>query len=161
MDGMREPRWLNDEEKHAWYAFLTAGALVNRQIEQQLKTDAGLSHPQYEILVRLADTPDGSLRMTDLANALLTTKSGLTYQVGQLEKLGLVARRGCPTDDRSVFAVLTDAGRERLGGAAPGHVAAVRDALVDVLTPAQLACLADALGTVARRLQSPGQSPGT
>ncbi|MGR7002244.1 MarR family winged helix-turn-helix transcriptional regulator [Yinghuangia aomiensis] len=46
-------------------------------------------------------------------------KSGLTYQVGQLEKLGLVARRGCPTDDRSVFAVLTDAGRERLGSAAP------------------------------------------
>jgi DNA-binding MarR family transcriptional regulator len=148
-----EPRWLSEQEMRAWTGFLAAGALVERRIEQHLKEEAGLSHPQYEILVRLSAAPDGSLRMTELAEALLTSKSGLTYQITQLEKAGLTERRSCPTDVRGVFAVLTDAGRNRLEQAAPGHVAVVREALIDVLTPEQLAVLADGLGEVCRRLR--------
>ncbi|GAA2028793.1 MarR family transcriptional regulator [Catenulispora yoronensis] len=148
-----EPRWLSEQEMRAWTGFLAAGALVERRVEQQLKEEVGLSHTQYEILVRLADAPEASLRMTELADALLTSKSGLTYQITQLEKAGLTERRSCPTDVRGVFAVLTEAGRARLKRAAPGHVAAVREVLIDVLTPDQLATLADGLGEVARRLR--------
>ncbi|CAL9381656.1 MULTISPECIES: MarR family winged helix-turn-helix transcriptional regulator [Streptomyces] len=150
---MNEPRWLDELEMAAWQGFLEAGNRVARRLEQQLKDEAGLSHPQYEILVHLADAPGGEIRMTELAERLITSKSGLTYQVGQLERRGLVRRRACPTDVRGVFAVLTEEGRELLRGAAPGHVAAVREVLIDVLDREELAVLARALGEVGRRLR--------
>ena len=149
---MAEPRWLSAAEMRAWQAFLAAGALLDRRLDQQLKEEAGLSHAQYEILVRLAAAPGGELRMTDLAGVLYTSKSGLTYQISQLEKAGLVGRASAAADVRGVMAVLTDAGRRRLARAAPGHVAAVRALLIDVLTEQQLAAVADGLGEVARRL---------
>jgi DNA-binding MarR family transcriptional regulator len=152
MGVMAEPNWLSAEEMRAWQAFLAAGALLDRRLDQQLRQEAGLSHAQYEILVRLAASPDGELRMTDLAGALYTTKSGLTYQITRLEKAGLVRRGATPGDVRGVVAALTSAGRRRLAQAAPGHVAAVRELLIDVLTPQQLTAVADGLGAVARRL---------
>ncbi|MFD9307948.1 MarR family winged helix-turn-helix transcriptional regulator [Streptomyces sp. NPDC060048] len=153
---MAETRWLDDREMRAWEGFLAASALVNRRLDQQLKDESGLSHPQYEILVRLARAPQGELRMTELANGLINSKSGLTYQVTQMEKTGLVRRRTCPSDVRGVYAVLTETGRSRLAQAAPGHVSAVREALVDVLTPEQLDALGDGLGEVSRRLREQG-----
>ena len=144
-------KWLDEDEMRAWHSFLAAGALIDRLLDAQLKESVGLSHPQYEILVRLAEAPDGELRMTELAGTLLSSKSGLTYQVTQLEKAGLVERRSCPSDVRGVLAVLTEAGRQRLEQAAPGHVTLVRELLIDVLTPGQLASLAGALGEVSRR----------
>ena len=104
---MDAARWLDEDEMRAWHSFLAAGALIDRLVDAQLKEAVGLSHPQYEILVRLAEAPDGELRMTELAGTLLTSKSGLTYQVTQLEKAGLVERRSCPSDVRGVLAVLT------------------------------------------------------
>jgi len=148
---MSAVKWLDEDEMRAWHSFLAAGALIDRLLDAQLKESVGLSHPQYEILVRLAEAPDGELRMTELAGTLLSSKSGLTYQVTQLEKAGLVERRSCPSDVRGVLAVLTEAGRQRLEQAAPGHVTLVRELLIDVLTPGQLASLADALGEVSRR----------
>ena len=144
-------KWLDEDEMRAWHSFLAAGALIDRLVDAQLKEAVGLSHPQYEILVRLAEAPGGELRMTELAGTLLTSKSGLTYQVTQLEKAGLVERRSCPSDVRGVLAVLTEAGRWLLERAAPGHVTLVRELLIDVLSPDQLATLADALGEVSRR----------
>ncbi|MGQ4619580.1 MarR family transcriptional regulator [Nocardia sp. R7R-8] len=146
-----ETRWLNAREMQVWESFLAAGALVGREVERQLKRE-GLSHTQYEVLVRLADAPEGRLRMTELADALYTSKSGLTYQVTQLEKAGLLVRETCPTDVRGVIAVLTEAGRDRLAQLAPEHVATVRRVLVDVLSAAQQSAVADGLGEVARRL---------
>ncbi|CAN3979853.1 MULTISPECIES: MarR family winged helix-turn-helix transcriptional regulator [Streptomycetaceae] len=148
-----EPRWLDEEEMAAWRSFVTASNLLNRRLERQLKEDSGLSHTQYEILVHLSAAPAGSLRMTELADKLVTSKSGLTYQVTQLEKAGLVGRRSCPSDVRGVFAELTDQGREMLREAAPGHVALVRELLIDVLSREQLAVLADGLGQVSARLR--------
>ncbi|MFI5863448.1 MarR family winged helix-turn-helix transcriptional regulator [Streptomyces sp. NPDC051546] len=153
---MAETKWLDDREMRAWQGFLAASALVNRRLDQQLKDDSGLSHPQYEILVRLARAPEGELRMTELANGLVNSKSGLTYQVTQMEKAGLVRRRTCPSDVRGVYAVLTESGRARLAEAAPGHVRTVREVLVDVLTPEQLDALAEGLGEVSRRLRIQG-----
>ncbi len=154
---MDAPRWLDEDERRAWLAFAVVWPLLDRRLDQQLRRDAGLSHLQYLILARLAAAPDGALRMTELADSLANTKSGLTYQVEQLEKAGLADRRACSYDTRGVVAVLTDAGRRRLQEAAPGHVAAVRELFIDVLTPEQLAAIADGLGEVSRRLGVPPQ----
>ncbi|MDH6117805.1 MarR family winged helix-turn-helix transcriptional regulator [Kitasatospora sp. GAS204B] len=150
---MAETRWLDEQEMAAWRGFIAASSLVARRLEQQLKDDSGLSHTQYEILVHLSAVPEGELRMAELADRVVTSKSGLSYQVAQLEKAGLVGRRSCPSDVRGVFACLTERGREVLRAAAPGHVGAVRAALIDVLDREQLAVVAEALGEVARRLR--------
>ncbi|GHH81696.1 MarR family winged helix-turn-helix transcriptional regulator [Kitasatospora indigofera] len=151
---MDEPRWLDQDEMAAWRGFVAASNLLNRRLERQLKDDSGLSHTQYEILVHLSAAPEGSLRMTELADRLITSKSGLTYQVTQLEKAGLVSRRSCPSDVRGIFADLTEQGREAVRNAAPGHLAMVRELLIDVLSREQLAVLADGLGEVSRRLRA-------
>jgi DNA-binding MarR family transcriptional regulator len=157
---MSETRWLDEREMAAWEGFLEASNRVSRRLEQQLRDDAALSHPQYEVLVRLGGAENGEIRMSELAELLITSKSGLTYQVGRLEKRGLVRRRSCPTDVRGVFAVLTDTGREVLDTAAPGHVAAVREALIDVLSPEELEVLARGLGRVGERLRRTGGDEG-
>ncbi|WP_405730702.1 MarR family transcriptional regulator [Streptomyces sp. NBC_01537] len=158
---MAQPQWLHKEETRAWYAFIGAGALINRRLDQQLKEDVGITHLQYEILVRLDSAPDREVRMSGLADALYNSKSGLTYQITQMEKAGLVRRRCCPSDVRAVYAVITDDGRRMLERAAPGHVALVRELLIDVLTPQQLTTIADGLGEVNRRMQDgrPASSP--
>lgn len=153
MSSLNEPRWLDQDEMAAWRGFVVASNLLNRRLERQLKDDSGLSHQQYEILVHLSAAPGDSLRMTELADKLVTSKSGLTYQVTQLERMGLVGRRSCPSDVRGVIAELTDQGRETLRQAAPGHVALVRELLIDVLTREQLAVLAEGLGAVSARLR--------
>lgn len=150
---MARPRWLNDEEKRAWNAFMSTHALLYQRLDQQLKRDAGLSHLQYEILARLSGAPERELRMSELACSVQNSKSGLTYQIGQLEQAGLVDRRNCRSDVRAVYARLTDDGMALLERAAPGHVALVRELLIDVLTPGQLQALADGLGEAGRRMR--------
>lgn len=155
---MGRPRWLNAEEKRAWNAFLGTYELLNRRLDQQLKQDSGISHLQYVILARLSGAPDHELRMAELACAVSNSKSGLTYQISQLERAGLVRRRACESDPRAVYAVLTDEGMTLLEGAAPRHVALVRELLIDVLTPDQLHALADGLGEANRRMLTAGDS---
>jgi DNA-binding MarR family transcriptional regulator len=150
---MADPTWLDERELTAWMRFLTAGAVVNRLVDQQLKQDSGLSHPQFEVLARLAEAPDGRLRMTELASAAVTSKSGLTYQVGQLEKAGLVVREGCPSDERGIVAALTEQGRRKLTEAAPGHAALVRELFVDGMSREQFAALAEGIGALHHNLR--------
>lgn len=147
---MNDTRWLDEREGAAWRAFLFASHLLERRIEEQLKAAAGLTHPQYEILVRLADAPDRQRRMTELARDVVVTKSALTYQITQLEKAGLVRRATCPSDDRGVLAVLTDDGMRCLERVAPGHVAVVRQFLIDRLTVEEL----DMMTTAMRKAQT-------
>lgn len=149
---MTGTRWLSDDEKRAWHAFVAASALVDRRLDLQLKESVGISHQQYGILVQLSGTCDHEMRMTELAEALLNSKSGLTYQISQLEKAGLVRRRSCTSDVRAVYAVLTEAGQKLLEKAAPGHVALVRELIIDVLTDEQREAIADGLGEVTRRI---------
>ena len=140
--------WLDQRELTAWKQFLLAGAVLNRLLDQQLKQDAGLSHPQYEVLARLAEAPDGRLRMTELAGAAVTSKSGLTYQVGQLVTAGFVERQGCPTDERGLVAALPEQGRRKLAEAAPGHAALVRELFVDGMSRERFEALADGVGAL-------------
>jgi DNA-binding MarR family transcriptional regulator len=149
-------RWLNPPEMAGWLAFLEVSHLLDRAIDQQLRQDAGLSHAQYEILGRLAAAEGGQLRMSELAEVIVVSRSGLTYQVTQLEKAGLVRREKCPSDDRGVLATVTSAGRSALDRAAPGHLRVVRENLIDRLTPGQLAALTDGLTAARQRLRHPG-----
>ncbi len=140
----------------AWLGFLEVSQLLDRAIEQQLRDDAGISHAQFEVLNRLAAAGAGRLRMSELADVIVVSRSGLTYQVSQLEKAGLVRREKCPGDDRGVLAVLTPAGRAALERAAPGHVRLVRRFLIDVLTPEQLTAFAGGLAAARTRLRARG-----
>ncbi|MFC4055016.1 MarR family winged helix-turn-helix transcriptional regulator [Actinomadura syzygii] len=146
---------LGPDELRAWMAFLAASHLIDHEVERQLKRDGGLSHPEFEVLVGLSLAEGHRLRMSDLARKVMVSKSRLTYQVTQLERAGLVRRTGCEDDRRSVWAELTDAGAERLARARPGHRRVVRETLIEVLTPEELAVLGDALGRVTDRLRAP------
>ncbi len=146
-------RWLDPAEMKAWLAFLEVSHLLERAIEQQLRQDAGLSHAQYEILSRLEAADGGRLRMNELADVIVVSRSGLTYQITQLEKAGLVRREKYPSDERGILAILTSAGRDALDRAAPGHLRVVRENLIDALTPAQREALAECLTAARARLR--------
>ncbi|MFD9739644.1 MarR family winged helix-turn-helix transcriptional regulator [Umezawaea sp. NPDC059074] len=150
---MAEPKWLDARELEAWQGWLEVSTMLNRRVEQQLKDEAGLSHPQFEVLTRLSAAPGGELRMTELAGAALTSKSGLTYQVAQLEKTGLVRRRTCESDERGIIACLTEEGWRKLRESAPGHAALVRDLFLDGLTRKQFTAFAEGIEAVRLRLR--------
>ncbi|XRQ02319.1 MarR family winged helix-turn-helix transcriptional regulator [Actinomadura welshii] len=144
---------LEPRELRAWMAFLAAAHLVDHEVERQLKRDGGLSHPEFEVLVKLRGAEGGRMRMSDLAREVMVSKSRLTYQVTQLERAGLVKRTGCESDRRSVWAELTAEGADALAGVRPGHRRVVREVLIGVLTPEEIDVLGDALGRVAERLR--------
>lgn len=145
-------RWLTPAEQSAWRNFLEAHRLVFAQLERQLQADYDLSHADYEILVRLSEAAERRLRMSDLAEATLSSRSRLSHAVARLEALGWVRRAACPNDKRGTFAELTDAGFAALAAAAPGHVAEVRAALVDRLSAADFATLGRICGDLAHQL---------
>jgi DNA-binding MarR family transcriptional regulator len=138
---MSEPRWLTTDEQRAWRAFLTATQLLFEGLDRQLQRDSALSHGYYEILVRLSEAPERTLRMSQLAERSQSSRSRLSHAVARLEQMGWVERHNCPTDRRGQLATLTDEGFAALAAAAPGHVEAVRSMLLDPLTPDQVAQL--------------------
>ena len=142
-------RWLDDTEQATWRAYLEGSTRLAEALSRQLETDHGLTLGEYAVLVRLDETADGTLRMSELANSLAHSRSRTTHTVRRLESRGLVRRAACQADGRGVNAELTDAGRAALVAAAPSHVAAVRHHLVDLLSPAEAAVLTDVMRRVA------------
>jgi DNA-binding MarR family transcriptional regulator len=138
---MAETRWLDDAEQRAWRAYLESTILLFDALDRQLQRDAGLPHAYFEILVRLSEAEDRTLRMNELATATHSSRSRLSHAVARLEERGWVTRRDCETDRRGQLATLTDEGFAILESAAPGHVEAVRRYVIDRLTPDQLAQL--------------------
>jgi DNA-binding MarR family transcriptional regulator len=134
-------RWLSAAEQRAWRSYLESTKVLMDALDRQLQREAGLPHAYYEILVRLSEADDRSLRMSELADSTLSSRSRLSHAVARLEERGWVTREECATDRRGQVARLTDAGFAVLDDAAPGHVAAVRRYVIDVLTPEQLAAL--------------------
>jgi DNA-binding MarR family transcriptional regulator len=130
---------LSRDELGAYFALVTAGDLVQRAVSSQLG-EHGLTPLQFSILATLLESDDG-LRMSDLADALVVSRSGLTYQITQLEKTGLVERASSPADSRGIVARLTAAGRDRVLDTFPGHVALVRENFLDLLTTAEITTL--------------------
>lgn len=148
-----EPRWLTAEEQRVWRFYMHASTLLEDHLDRQLQRDAGMPHIYYGLLVQLAEAPRRRLRMTELAMNAKITRSRLSHAIARLEKNGWVRREDCPSDKRGQFAVLTDEGYGVLRRTAPGHVAAVRQALFARLTPEQQKSLGEIMEIVAEGLQ--------
>ena len=132
-----EPRWLSDEQQSAWRALLTFVAQLDDALARQLQSEAGMPHAYYQVLAMLSEAPDRTLRMTDLARITISSPSRISHAVARLEERGWVRRIPFPGDRRGALAQLTDAGYAALAAAAPGHVAAVREAVFDRLDAQQ------------------------
>ena len=141
-------RWLDDDELGAWVRFIAVVERLPGVLDSQLRRDAGLTHYEYFVLAMLSEAPDRTLRMSALAARTNATLPRLSHVVSRLEGRGLVERRPYPRDRRAFDVGLTDAGWATLVDAAPGHVANVREHVIDALSPEQirqLAAIADAL----------------
>jgi DNA-binding MarR family transcriptional regulator len=147
-ESVRSPRRLGREELTAWRSFLRAHARITRALEAELVAEQRLSLAAYDVLVQLAEAPQRRLRMTELADAVLLSRSGVTRLVDRLEQARLVTRAPVESDGRGVTAHLTDAGLERLRVAARTHLAGVARHFADRLDADDLA----ALDRISRRL---------
>lgn len=135
---MSAPRWLNPAEQRAWRAYIESSKVLFDTLDRQLQRDAEMPHAYYEILVRLSEADNRALRMSELADRTLSSRSRLSHAVARLEERGWVVREECATDRRGQIARLTDDGQATLTAAAPGHVNAVREIMIDRLTADQL-----------------------
>jgi len=147
-----DTRWLTDAERAAWVRLAAVLELLPGVLDTQLRRDSGLTHFEYYALAMLSEAEDRTLRMTALAAQTNATLPRLSHVVRRLEERGLVARFPCPEDARATNARLTDAGWETVVAAAPGHVATVRENVIDALTPEQVAELTSICGAVLDRI---------
>lgn len=148
------PPSLDPVQLGAYFDLIEVTSLLRHAVEQQLREAGGLSYVQFQLLARLGDSPAGSARMTDLADGVVYSRSGLTYQAGLLEKAGLVVRAQSPDDERSVTVTITDAGRALLAEVLPGHVEVVRDLLFAPLSRDDVGTLAGLLAPVRDHMRS-------
>jgi len=149
--------WLNDAETEAWRTFINVTATVIRDIAADLKRDSGLSFDDYDVLVHLSEAPDHRLRMTELSDRVLHSRSRLTQRIDRMADRGLVQREQCPEDLRGTWAVLTSDGLAAIVAAAPGHLESVRKRAIDRFDEAELAWLRDLLN---RMVDAPPDPPG-
>ena len=150
---MAEHPWLDEREERAWRALQLMQMRLEGELARQLAADSGLSYPDYVVLVALTDTPDGRLRLFELAEVLGWERSRLSHHIARMAGRGLVRKEPCEYDRRGAFVVLTAQGRREIEAAAPGHAAAVRRLFVDRLTAAQLDAVGDAAETVLAALE--------
>jgi DNA-binding MarR family transcriptional regulator len=129
----------------AYFALIEASSLLKHAVEQQLREAGDLSYVQFQLLATLGDSSAGSRRMTDLADGVVYSRSGLTYQAQTLEKRGLVSRTASSDDERSITVTITDEGRAVLAGVFPGHIAVLDDLLFAPLSRSDIEILADIL----------------
>ena len=137
---------LSSTELSTWRTFLRAHATVTRRLEAELIAEHELPLASYDVLVQLSEAPDRRLRMTELADRVLLSRSGLTRLADRLERDGLISRQACPSDARGTLAVLTDDGLARLQAAWPTHRRGVAEHVTGRLTPDEVATLGTLLG---------------
>lgn len=147
------PTPLTPTQLQAYFSLTEVSSLLRHAVEKQLRDVGDLSYVQFQLLARLGDSPEGRLRMTDLADGVVYSRSGLTYQAQLLEQRGLLLRSPSPDDERSVVVALTDTGRDVLAKAFPGHIEAVQTLLFAALSPDDVDHLARVLGQVAEHLR--------
>ena len=132
----------------AYLAFTEVGSLLRPAVEQQLREAGDLSYLQFQLLARLGDAPGGRQRMTDLADGVVHSRSGLTYQAQLLEQRGLVTRAPSADDERGITVTITDAGREVLAAVFPGHIAVLNGLFFEPLEGGDIESLGAILGKV-------------
>ena len=148
-----EPNWLNPTEMAAWRRYIVA----SRRLIEALDTDLDqhdLSMADYEILAQLSDAPDRRMRMAELAEIAMLSRSRLSHRMKVMEEAGWVRREACPDDKRGFFAVMTAKGWKAIVAAAPDHVASVRSRFVDKLSKADQIILTEIFERVGNDLRA-------
>jgi DNA-binding MarR family transcriptional regulator len=149
-----DTRWLTKDELATWVRVVAVLELLPNALDAQLRRDADLTNFDYYVLAMLSEAEGRTLRMTALA---AQTNAGLSHVVRRLEERGLVERVPCPEDRRATNARLTQAGMAKVVEAAPGHVANVREHVIDALTPEQVQQLGDIADALLGRLDPGGR----
>ncbi|HYJ70306.1 MAG TPA: MarR family transcriptional regulator [Nocardioidaceae bacterium] len=147
-----ETRWLEPDQQAAWRSYIVGTTRLLERLDRELREAHGLSLPEYEVLVRLSEADDRSLRMAELASSLSHSRSRTTHTIARMEAAGLVKRFTCDYDGRGRWATLSDKGWSVLKEAAHTHVRGVREHLIDQLSADQVATVGDAFETVGSRL---------
>ena len=141
MSSGKRDEYLSDREFRAWHGCLVFTNTTTRALDEALSAGHGISVKEFDVLITLFNAPNGRLRMTELADSVVLTPSGLTHLVTRLERDGLVQRTVDDRDRRSFFVTLTAPGRRRLREARPTHNEVVRQSLTRRLSAQQLATL--------------------
>jgi DNA-binding MarR family transcriptional regulator len=150
-----DTHWLDADEQRAWRAYIVGTTRLLERLDRDLREAHGLSLPEYEVLVRLSEADDRSLRMAELASSLSHSRSRTTHTIARMEAAGLVKRFSCDQDGRGRWATLSEKGLNVLMEAAHTHVRGVREHLVDQLSSDQFATVGEAFDGVGARLRDP------
>lgn len=143
-----ETPWLTDVQQRHWRAFLGGVTVLMDRLDRDLRSEHGLSLSEYEILVRLSEAPNRTMRMAELADQVSLSRSRLTHTVTRMEAAKMLRREPCEEDGRGVQAVLTDHGLQLLNRAADTHVRGVQDHLMTHASSRELG----AIGAVMERV---------
>lgn len=138
----KKAKWLNPREMKAWRSYIIASRRLLDALEQDLE-DHDLSMPDYEVLAQLSEAPGKQMRMSELAETAMISKSRLSHRITVMEKAGWVRRQACTEDKRGSWAVMTDKGYRAIVKAAPVHVLSVRTRFLDQVTPKEQESLAE------------------
>ena len=141
----------------AWRTFLGAHAAVMRRMEAELEAEGQLSLADYDVLLNLASAPGGKLRMSELAEHVLLSRSGMTRRIDRLEAAGYVTRAECAADRRGSYAAITPAGLERVRSAGPTHLRGIQEHFLAKLSAEEL----DAISSALAKVIPPGSPDGS
>lgn len=145
-------RWLDADQQHSWRAFIVGTTLLMDTLDRELRAAHGISMAEYEILVRLSEAPERTLRMAEIAESMQHSRSRVTHTVSRMEKAGLIRRESATDDKRGVDAVMTPEGWALLQQAAHTHVTGVREHFVDVADPGDYAAMGKVMDAVSDHL---------
>lgn len=153
-----ETRWLDASQQQNWRAFIVGSTLLMDTLDRELRQAHGVSMAEYEILVRLSESPDKTLRMAQIAESMQHSRSRVTHTVSRMEKAGLIRREAATGDKRGVDAVMTPEGWKLLQEAAHTHVTGVRAHFVDVADQADYEAMGRLMNAVSDQLLA--ENPG-
>ncbi|MFI7024184.1 MarR family winged helix-turn-helix transcriptional regulator [Micromonospora sp. NPDC049900] len=156
-----ETRWLRDDERAAWLANSAIMISLPAALDARMQRESELTFFEYIVLSVLSEEPERTMQMSRLAARAAASLSRLSHVVGRLETRGLLARSRIPGAGRATNATLTEAGYQTVVAAAPGHVAAVREYLIDQLEPGDLAALRRIGTAVEAAIDRATAPPGT
>ena len=149
-------RWLSADEQRLWRSWLKLNAQLTSSLQRELQDESGLSTSDFEVLVNLTDSPNGRVRVSDLATQMLWERSRLSHHVTRMERRGMVQRSECAEDGRGAFIEITPQGRAAIEAAAPGHVDAVRRLVFDGLQCDEVSTMSALVDKMLARLGEAG-----
>ncbi|MGJ9421755.1 MarR family winged helix-turn-helix transcriptional regulator [Aeromicrobium sp. CF3.5] len=155
MDSTTDTPWLSADQQVSWRDYMVGTTALTDQLDRELRAAHGLSIHEYEILVRLSEAPDRSIRMAELAGSLSHSRSRITHTISRLQRGGLVHRGQCSEDGRGVSAVLTDEGHAALAAAAHTHVRGVHRLMIQNASDDELAVIGRVFARVLATLDQP------